>query len=130
MRALRLVFTVGIVLSHFVCAAESLKPFLSAVDSMFAVEHDTQQRGSLMAHTARARVFMNGRSQHVTIPAEFRFSTDEVYVQRDPKSGGLSLSERPPRALMADVFVQLDEAGAADFVLERDLSLPPDQEFL
>jgi antitoxin VapB len=73
---------------------------------------------------------MNGRSQHVTIPAEFRFTTDEVYVQRDPRSGVLSLSEKPPRTSMADVFAQLDEAGAADFVLERDLSLPPDRDLL
>ena len=46
-----------------------------------------------MAKAAKARVFMNGRSQHVTIPAEFRFSTNEVYVQRDPQTGVVSLSE-------------------------------------
>ncbi len=83
-----------------------------------------------MAQGAKARVFMSGRSQHVTIPAEFRFATDEVYIERDTRSGVLSLSEKPLRVSMAEVFAKLDEAGAADFVLERDLSLPPDRDFL
>jgi len=30
-----------------------------------------------------AKVFMNGRSQAVRLPAEFRFSCAEVYVERD-----------------------------------------------
>lgn len=48
-----------------------------------------------MAQAARARVFMSGRSQHVTIPAEFRFSGEEVFVRRDPASGDLILSQSP-----------------------------------
>ena len=80
-----------------------------------------------MAHAAKARVFMSGRSQHVTIPAEFRFAADEVYIQRDVRSGVLSLSEKPLRLSMAEIFAKLDDAGAADFTLERDLSLPPDR---
>jgi len=30
-------------------------------------------------------------------PAEFRFSTDEVYIRRDPQSGDLILSESPAK---------------------------------
>jgi antitoxin VapB len=48
-----------------------------------------------MPHAAKARVFMSGRSQHVTIPAEYRFSADEVFVRRDPASGDLILSQSP-----------------------------------
>ena len=48
-----------------------------------------------MPQAARARVFMSGRSQHVTIPAEFRFSAEEVFVRRDPASGDLILSQSP-----------------------------------
>ncbi len=48
-----------------------------------------------MPHAARARVFMSGRSQHVTIPAEYRFSGEEVFVRRDPASGDLILSQSP-----------------------------------
>lgn len=83
-----------------------------------------------MATTTKARVFMNGRSQHVTIPAEYRFSTSEVYIQRDPQTGVISLSEKPLRPSMAEIFAKFDEAGAADFVVERDLSLPVDRDIL
>lgn len=48
-----------------------------------------------MPQSARARVFMSGRSQHVTIPAEYRFSAEEVFVRRDPASGDLILSQSP-----------------------------------
>jgi len=81
-----------------------------------------------MAQTQKARVFMNGRSQHVTIPAEYRFSTAEVFVERDPRSGALTLSEKPLQPSMDEILKRFDEAGAADFVLERDLSLPVDRD--
>ena len=38
---------------------------------------------------------MSGRSQHVTIPAEYRFSSEEVFVRKDPASGDLILSQAP-----------------------------------
>lgn len=60
-----------------------------------------------MANT-RARVFMSGRSQHVTIPREFRFHSSEVSIRRDPESGDLILSEAPS---LADVFAALDQAN-------------------
>ena len=83
-----------------------------------------------MPQSAKARVFMSGRSQHVTIPAEFRFSTNEVYIERDPQTGVIHLSERPIRPSMAEIFKMFDEAGAADLVLERDLSLPSDRDIV
>lgn len=46
-----------------------------------------------MAHVAK--LFNNGRSQAVRIPAEFRFAEKEVYVRRDPASGDVVLSRRP-----------------------------------
>ena len=45
-----------------------------------------------MAQSAKAKVFMTGRSQAVRIPGEYRFITDEVYICRDPQSGDLILS--------------------------------------
>ena len=35
--------------------------------------------------TAISRVFMNGNSQAVRIPAEFRLSTDQVQISRTPE---------------------------------------------
>lgn len=39
---------------------------------------------------------MNGGSQAVRLPAEFRFEGETVYVRRDPATGDVILSERPP----------------------------------
>jgi antitoxin VapB len=41
-----------------------------------------------------AKLFMNGRSQAVRLPAEFRFEGDEVYIRRDPVTGDVILSPR------------------------------------
>jgi antitoxin VapB len=48
-----------------------------------------------MANASKARVFMSGRSQHVTIPVGFRFRSSEVSIRRDPNSGDVILSEVP-----------------------------------
>ncbi len=41
------------------------------------------------------KVFKNGRSQAVRLPAAFRFATDEVYIRQDPDSGDVILSRKP-----------------------------------
>ena len=46
-----------------------------------------------MAQTAK--LFRNGRSQAVRLPADFRFAGSEVYVRRDPTTGDVILSRRP-----------------------------------
>ena len=42
-----------------------------------------------------AKVFTNGRSQAVRLPAAFRFTTQEVFVRRDPDTGDVFLSSKP-----------------------------------
>jgi antitoxin VapB len=42
-----------------------------------------------------AKLFRNGRSQAVRLPADFRFPGSEVYVRRDPVTGDVILSRRP-----------------------------------
>ena len=46
--------------------------------------------------TEIAKIFMNGRSQAVRLPVEFRFDTREVYIRRDPVTGDVILSQRKP----------------------------------
>jgi antitoxin VapB len=78
-----------------------------------------------MTQVAKARVFMSGRSQHVTIPAEYRFRSSEVLIRRDPRTGEIILSEGP--GTWADVFAALDEARVPDDFLsetERDRRPP------
>jgi len=71
-----------------------------------------------LARIAKARVFMSGRSQHVTIPAEYRFSGEEVYVRRDTESGDLILSQSPGG--WHEFFAAVDENKfPEDFLADR-----------
>jgi antitoxin VapB len=65
-----------------------------------------------MAQREKAKVFMSGRSQAVRIPAEFRFSSKEVYIRRDAKNGDLILSQSS-RSL-TEIFAAFDELGVPD----------------
>jgi antitoxin VapB len=47
-----------------------------------------------MTHTAK--IFLNGRSQAVRLPAEFRFEGSDVFIRRDERTGDVILSRRPP----------------------------------
>ncbi len=77
-----------------------------------------------MAPSSKAKVFYSGRSQAVRIPAEFRFTKDEVYVRRDPQTGDLILSESPTKT-WAEVFKALDDAKFPDDFLEDRDQRPP-----
>ena len=70
-----------------------------------------------MAQTAK--LFMNGRSQAVRLPAAFRFDAAEVFIRRDPVTGDVILSRRPPNwdgffAALAGVDVP------AEFLSDRE----------
>ena len=42
-----------------------------------------------------AKLFMNGRSQAVRLPAAFRFEGKEVYIRKNPETGEVILSRKP-----------------------------------
>jgi antitoxin VapB len=74
----------------------------------------------------KTRVFMSGRSQHVTIPAAYRFRSSVVSIRRDPQNGDVILSEVPP---LADVFAALDAAPLPeDFLSEADRDQGPPED--
>jgi antitoxin VapB len=80
-----------------------------------------------MAQPAKAKVFMSGRSQAVRIPAEYRFTADEVYIRRDPQTGNLILSQTPDT--WQGIFKALDEAGFPDdFLADRGQTPSPERE--
>ncbi len=60
--------------------------------------------------TQGAKLFWNGRSQAVRLPAEFRFAGDEVYVRRDPVTGDVVLSSRADD--WEALFALIDSAAA------------------
>lgn len=66
-----------------------------------------------------AKLFMNGRSQAVRLPVNFRFEGDEVYIRKDEKTGDVILSKKPDT--WDGFFELLDSADIPDdFMLERD----------
>lgn len=79
--------------------------------------------------TRTAKIFMNGRSQAVRLPAEFRFEGDEVLIRRDEKTGDIILSEKDSRQKSWEKFLQLRKEAAHeiddDFLSPKErFSLP------
>ncbi|HEY1263813.1 MAG TPA: type II toxin-antitoxin system VapB family antitoxin [Terriglobales bacterium] len=70
-----------------------------------------------------AKLFRNGRSQAVRLPAEFRFEGPEVYVRRDPKTGDVILSRKPHS--WDDFFELTKNIEFPDDFLERIPDRPP-----
>jgi len=68
--------------------------------------------------TQTAKLFKNGRSQAVRLPAEFRFDGDEVLIRKDPQNGDVILSEKPKRPSNWDSFIKAREEAniPADFL--------------
>ena len=72
----------------------------------------------------KAKLFMNGRSQAVRLPAEFRFDGNEVFIRKDPKTGDVVLSRSPGSwGHFFDLVKSLDVAD--DYLSERDDNEPP-----
>ena len=68
-----------------------------------------------------AKVFMNGRSQAIRLPKEFRVETDEVYLKKTPE--GFLVITRDPWELFYEAVEQLPD----DFMAEGRQQ-PPIQE--
>ena len=77
-----------------------------------------------MRHTAK--LFMNGRSQAVRLPAVFRFDCKEVFIRKDSVSGDIILSRKPESW---DDFFELMETIEVpeDFMADRDNEVPSDR---
>lgn len=78
--------------------------------------------------TQIAKLFTNGRSQAVRLPAAFRFDTKEVFIRQDALTGDVILSRKPTSwdgffAALEGVNVPLDflnEAECAQGSHDRD----------
>jgi len=74
-----------------------------------------------------AKLFYNGRSQAVRLPAEFRFQGSEVYLRRDPATGDVILSRRPES--WQDFFELMKTVEVPkDFLADRDDAPPQKRE--
>ena len=67
----------------------------------------------------KAKVFNNGGSQAVRLPAEFRFDVEEIDVRRDALTGDVILSK--PQASWDDYFAWVRTLDLPfDFLADRD----------
>ena len=78
-----------------------------------------------MRHTAK--LFMNGRSQAVRLPVNYRFDCDEVYIRKDPETGDVIISKKP--GSWDDFFKMMQEIEIQeDFMAERDNETPQERD--
>ncbi len=85
-----------------------------------------------MSDVRIAKLFRNGGSQAVRLPAEFRFEGDEVYVRRDETTGDVTLStkaEKTRREFWEELFASLDAGKVEDehfdaYMAERPMNTP------
>ena len=83
-----------------------------------------------MAKTVK--LFKNGRSQAVRLPAEFRFEDKEVFIRRDEKTGDVILSRRPESwdefFRLRDEAMRVDPRAFEEFLAERKDEAPQKRE--
>jgi antitoxin VapB len=79
-----------------------------------------------MTEIRTAKLFKNGASQAVRLPADFRFEGEEVYISRDERTGDVILSARPGARAWADFFELMKTIDVpADFMAERPMNTLP-----
>lgn len=65
------------------------------VESARATVYIVVDADGILIMTRTAKLFANGRSQAVRLPAACRFEGTEVFIRRDPETGDVILSGRP-----------------------------------
>lgn len=74
--------------------------------------------------TQVAKIFMNGRSQAVRIPKEYRFDVGEVYITK--QGDDIIISPKKPSW---DDFFNTPSAFDDDFLKDREDTPPQEREF-
>jgi len=84
-----------------------------------------------MSKTRIAKLFKNGASQAVRLPAEFQFKGERVYATRDEVTGEVVLSDRPGAQAWRDFFEMMRTIDAPDeFMAERPMNVLPQDRHL
>jgi antitoxin VapB len=74
--------------------------------------------------TQVAKIFMNGRSQAVRLPKEYRFDTDEVYITRQGED--IIISAKKPTW---DTFFDAKPVFDDDFLTDREDAPAQERDF-
>ncbi len=75
-------------------------------------------------NTQIAKIFMNGRSQAVRLPKEYRFDTDEVYITKQGEN--IVISAKKPTW---DDFFDSKSVFDESFLQDRNDALPQERDF-
>ena len=79
-----------------------------------------------MPKTRIAKLFKNGSSQAVRLPAEFQFDGSTVYATRDEITGDVVLSGQPGVQAWRDFFEMMRALDVPDeFMAERPMNVLP-----
>jgi antitoxin VapB len=79
-----------------------------------------------MAQSSTAKLFRNGASQAVRLPAEFRFEGSEVFISRDAETGDVILSSRPGAKAWSEFFRLARSADeTSQFMSDRPMNKLP-----
>lgn len=71
-----------------------------------------------------AKIFMNGRSQAVRLPKDFRFDCDEVYVRKQGEDIIIS-----PKKYSWDDFFDQKSVFDDDYLQDREDAPPQERDF-
>jgi len=72
----------------------------------------------------KAKIFMNGRSQAVRLPKEYRFDAEEVYITK--RGQNVIISAKKPTW---DEFFDSKSVFDDDFLEDRSDALPQERDF-
>ena len=79
-----------------------------------------------MPEPRTAKLFKNGSSQAVRLPADFRFEGNKVYITRDEATGDVVLSTRPGARTWGDFFELMQTIDVPpEFMADRPMNVPP-----
>jgi antitoxin VapB len=76
-----------------------------------------------MSHVAK--LFLNGRSQAVRLPASYRFDCKEVYIRQDALTGDVILSRKPDS--WQDFFDLVKKFDISSDFMEDRQDTPPQE---
>jgi len=81
-----------------------------------------------MTQTRVAKLFKNGASQAVRLPAEFRFEGKEIYATRDEMTGDVVLSHRPGAKVWNEFFEMLNAMDIPpEYMADRPMNRIPQE---
>jgi antitoxin VapB len=79
-----------------------------------------------MTQTRKVSLFMNGASQAVRLPVEFRFPGKEIYATRDETTGNVVLSTAPGVEIWDEIFNRFHASDVPDdFMKDRPMNSIP-----